>query len=335
MMDNSYLRDVAAGAEAFDFSPLKGSRVFVTGATGLVCSAVVDMLLACGARVYAAGRSGEKVQARFGDRVCFVAYDATKPLDFEEDVDYVIHGASNALPSFYTSKPVDTMMANIVGIRNLMEYAAVHPVKKVLYVSSSEVYGRKDTMEPFREDDYGFVDLLTPRSSYPMGKRAAETLCACYGREYGIPFSIVRLGHIYGPTAARSDMRVSSAFAYQAAGGEDLVMKSEGRQLRSYCYCVDCATGILTVLLRGASGEAYNISNKDSIITIRQMAELIAQSSGVSLRMELPTEAEKQAFNPMDNSSLSSEKLEQLGWRGLFDAPTGFRHTIQALKNNI
>ena len=109
-------------------------------------------------------------------------------------------------------------------------------------------------------------------------------------------------------------------------------MKSAGTQLRSYCHCIDCATAILRVLTGGVSGEAYNISCRESVITIRKMAELLAKYAGVSLVMDLPTAAEQAAFNPMDNSSLNSEKLEALGWRGCFDAEQGFARTIAILR---
>ena len=185
---------------------------------------------------------------------------------------------------------------------------------------------------PFKEGEYGFIELLNARNSYSVGKRAAETLCASYAAEYRVESVIVRPGHIYGPTASRSDNRVSSAWAYDVAQGKDIVMKSDGAQIRSYCYCLDCASAILKVLLKGEHCRAYNISNPDSVISIRQMAELLAKYAGVQLKMELPTEEEKKGFNPMSNSSLDSTALLALGWHGLFDAAQGFRHTLEILK---
>lgn len=313
---------------------LKNSKILITGATGLVCSAVVDLLICADLNitVYAAGRSKEKVVERFAGKVKFLSYDATKPIDFDVDVDYIIHGASNASPNLYVNEPVETMKANINGMQNLLEYAHKKSVKKVIYVSSSEVYGRKDSMEPFKEDQYGFIDLLNPRSSYSMAKRAAETLCVSYRLEYGVPFNVVRLGHIYGPSANKSDQRVSSGFAYKAAKRDNLVLKSEGKQIRSYCYSLDCASAILSVLTSGVDGEAYNISNKDSIISIKQMAIYLAKAAGVELIFDIPSQIEAAAFNPMDNSSLDSTKLEGLGWRGRFSAEKGLEHTVQILR---
>ena len=313
---------------------LKNSRILITGATGLVCSAIVDLLISTDLKIsiYAAGRSEKKVKERFEGKVKFIQYDATKPIAFDMDVDYIIHGASNASPNLYVNQPVETMQANINGMQNLLEYAYKKSAKKVIYVSSSEVYGRKENIEPFKEDQYGFIDLLNPRSSYSIGKRAAETICASYHAEYGVPFNVVRLGHIYGPSASRNDKRVSSDFAYKAAEGEDLVLKSEGKQIRSYCYSLDCASAILSVLTSGMDGEAFNISNKESIINIREMAEYYAEIGRVKLIFDMPSKTETAAFNPMDNSSLSSTKLEGLGWRGIFSAKDGLAHTVHILK---
>lgn len=313
---------------------LKNSRILITGATGLVCSAIVDLLVNADLNitVYAAGRNERKVDERFEGKVKFLPYDATKAIAFDVDVDYIIHGASNASPNLYVNEPVETMQANINGMQNLLEYAHKKSVKKVIYVSSSEVYGRKESIEPFEEDQYGFIDLLNPRSSYSIAKRTAETMCVSYHAEYGVPFNVVRLGHIYGPSASRSDKRVSSDFAYKAAKGENLVLKSEGKQIRSYCYSLDCASAILSVLTSGVDCEAYNISNKDSIINIREMAAYLAEAGGVDLLFDIPSKTEAAAFNPMDNSSLDSTKLESLGWKGIFSAGDGLGHTVSIIK---
>lgn len=308
----------------------------------MICSAIVDVLLWCNSHmdanisIYAAARSTERLLSRFPDGwrngLNVVTYDATKPPEFSFFADYIIHGASNASPDKYISEPVDTMLANIAGVSNLLSYARNCHLRKLIYISSSEVYGKLSLGRPLTEMDYGITDILSPRASYPVGKQAAEALCMAYVNQYGVDVSIVRPGHIYGPTASAKDSRVSSVFAMQAARGEDIVMKSAGTQIRSYCHCLDCASAILTVLLCGKSKEAYNISNRNSVITIRQMAEIIARNAGVKLMLDIPTHAEQAAFNPMDNSSLNSEKLYALGWQGVFGAERGFADTISAIR---
>ena len=334
-------------SELPELAELTGKNVLVTGCTGLICSAVVDALIrwnethAGKINILAAGRSEKKVVQRFAPYAAepwfsFVLYDASSASNrFPKRCDYIVHGASNAAPAKIMKEPVETILDNVLGVKCLLDYARESKAKRVLFISSSEVYGKKESAEPYRLGEYGYIDLLNSRNSYSVGKRAAETLCVSYADEYGVESVIVRPGHIYGPTATESDNRVSSAWAYDVARGKDIVMKSDGAQIRSYCHCLDSASAILKVLLKGENRHAYNISNPDSVINIRQMAELLAKSAGVQLKMELPTEEEKKGFNPMSNSSLDSTELLALGWKGLFSAEQGFSHTVEILKEII
>lgn len=323
---------------------LAGQSVLITGPTGLICSAVVDVLIRYNVthnqkiRIFAAGRSKEKVRTRFGSNTDepwfkYIPYDAAGVNNaLPEHIDYIIHGASNASPNHIVAEPVETMLANFTGMKELLDYSRVNHTKRIVYISTSEVYGKKSDALPSKVGDYGGIDILNPRSSYSIGKCAAETLCASYYDEYKVESSIIRPGHIYGPTASKTDNRVSSAWAYTVSKGEDIVMKSDGSQIRSYCYCLDSASAILTVLLKGESVRAYNISNPESVINIKTMAELLAKFAKVDLRFELPTELEKKGFNPMSNSSLDSTELQALGWKGVFNAELGFAHTVEIIK---
>lgn len=311
--------------------------VLLTGATGLIGSAVAERLVSDSrCRVIAACRNISRVRDKFGYSGECIYYDALTSVNFNINVDVIIHAAGLASPELFVSRPVETMMANVFGVKELLEYARRVQAKKVIYVSSSEVYGKAAPRNGgYREDDYGFVDVLDVRSSYPMGKRAAETLCVSYAKEYGVNVSIVRPGHIYGPTASPKDRRVSSAFAWQAARGEAIVMKSAGTSLRSYTHCDDCASAIMAVVEKGLPGEAYNIANRAGVCTIRQMAEIMADEGGVELRFENATEADAAAFNPMDNSCLDPTKLESLGWSGKIGYEDGFRQTVRRLRERI
>ena len=328
-------------------SGLAGRSVMMTGAGGLICSSVADLLIRYNethpepVRIIAAGRSEKRIRERFGKYAerpyfTFAVYDATKANpDIPVRPDYIIHGAGNSSPDLIVREPVETMMGNISGVYYLLEYARKNAVKRLLYISSSEVYGKKESPEPFREGEYGYVDLLAPRSSYAVGKSAAETLCVSFAAEYGVESVIVRPGHVYGPAAAEGDRHVSVQWAYDAARGEDLVMKSDGRQTRSYCYCLDVASAILTVLLKGQCGQAYNISDPGAVISIRRMAEILADTAGVQLKTGTATVNEQKTFNPMDNSSLDGSSLAGLGWKAGVDAGTGLEHTVRILKERI
>lgn len=327
-----------------ELKELAGKSIMITGCTGLVCSAVVDIIIYWNEtheekiKVIAASRSKKKVTERFSPYVnkewfVFVPYDAISTTNqLTISCDYIIHGASNASPDKIVKEPVETMMSNIVGIKCLLDYAKEKGIKRLLYISTSEVYGNKEHDRPSKTYEYGGINLLNSRNSYSVGKCAGETLCASYYDEYGVESVIVRPGHIYGPTATKFDRRVSSVWAYAAAHKEDIIMKSDGSQLRSYCYCLDSATAILKILLKGDPIKAYNISNPESVINIREMAKIIAEFAGVELKTELPTDEEKKKFNPMSNSSLDSSELQSLGWKGLFNAKRGLNHTVRILK---
>ena len=327
-----------------ELDELSGKTVLITGATGLICSAVADVLIRWNEihdskiKIIVAGRNKQKAMDRFAQfssrqYFSFAKYDATSTdNDFDFSCDYIIHGASNASPNHIVAEPLETMLSNFYGVKNLLDYVKQGKAKRLLYISSSEVYGRKEGNRPSKVDDYGAIDILNPRNSYAVSKCAAETLCVSYHEEYGVDSVIVRPGHIYGPTASENDNRVSSAWAYAAARREDIVMKSEGRQIRSYCYCLDCASAILKVMLDGKSSHAYNISNLNSILSIREMAEIIADIEGVKLIIALPTNEERNGFNPMKNSSLNSRELYDLGWKGLFDVIEGLEHTLNIIK---
>ena len=338
----TYLSDLDAASNVMDLYPFKKKKFLITGATGLIASAIVDFLIYInkykniGCTIFVAGRNTDELKARFIEGKDYgiipVKYDATANIEFDYCVDYIIHAAGNASPDKYISDPVGTMLANIDGIKNLLDYAYKNKTKKVVYISSSEVYGKLNKLDPIKETDRGFTDFYSLRSAYPIGKQSAEFLCLSYAERYGVDVSVVRPGHIYGPTSKASDNRVSSLFMREAVSGNNIIMKSSGNQIRSYCYCVDCLTAILTVLTNGISGEAYNISNKSSIITIKQMAETICKYARVNLIMDIPSDIEKTAFNPMENSSLNSDKIEAIGWKGIFDYEDGIQHTINTLK---
>ena len=323
---------------------LENNSILITGSTGLIGSSIVDLLLRYNdthshkINIYAAGRRKDKYHSRFGylterEDLSFVFYDALQEkVNIKNHIDYIIHTASNAYPEAIMKEPVETMASNFIGLKSLLDFSREKNVKRVLFVSSSEVYGKKQNLEPFQENEYGYIDILNPRNSYSIGKRAAETLLASYNNEYSIDFVIARPGHIYGPTASKSDNRASSAFAFAVARGENIVMKSDGSQLRSYCYSLDCASAIIKILLLGESSKAYNISNPDSVITIRQMADILAQSAEVKLIFEEASAEEKKSFNPMSNSSLDSSSLIKLGWEGCFNASKGLEHTFRIIK---
>lgn len=319
----AYIDDIKSAASVdLPWVKLSGKNILVTGATGLIGSCVVDVLMnheGQNYHVYASGRNEERVKQHFSEYrkspyFHFLKFDVTEPLQSEIDFHFIIAAASGANPVLYSTDPVGVMKGNFCGVDNLLSYGVKHNLEKFVFVSSGDVYGEGDG-RVFTEDYSGYVNPLNLRSCYTSAKRATETLCISYAHQYGIDVSIARPCHTYGPHFTESDTRVYAQFIRNVLRGEDIVMKSTGEQFRSWCYVVDCANGIMHVLLKGANGEAYNIADENSNITIKELAEMIAEIGGKKVIIDLPSDIEKKGFNVVLKSVFSTERLESLGWR--------------------
>ena len=312
--------------EVYNFSlpweKVSKANILVTGATGLIGACLIDVLMCNPDKdytVYALGRNVERAKKRFANYwgnsgFYFICADVCEPLLLQENFDYIIHAASNASPNFFVQKPVEVMKSNLLGVSNLIEYGLKHNMKRLLFVSTGEVYGQSDK-DKLDESSYGYVELLNPRSCYPSSKRAAETLAMCYSSEYGCDAVIARPCHIYGPNFTESDNRVYAQFIRNVQNGEDIILKSTGLQYRSWCYVVDCVAALLHILLKGKSGEAYNIADKNSVVTIRELAEIVAGIAGKKVVMQVATDFEKKGFTPITHAVFDTSKLEDLGWK--------------------
>ena len=346
MINNSkiYEQDLIMSIKhIIDLKKLKQSTILITGATGTVGSFLVDMLAeynkfeSADIKIYAASRNLERLADCFDSikeyGITYIKYDLFEPIDFPFSVDYVIHAAGNAFPSVFTQNPVETLYGTIYGTYNILDFAKKTKVKKVLYISSGEVYGQGDVSMPSYKENYGgYVDPVSPRSCYPNGKRTAETLCASFIQEYGLNCVIARLCHTYGPTITKNDNRANVQFFRNVLNGEDIKLKSAASQLRSYNYIADCASAVLSVLTKGKNGEAYNIANKHSQCTIAEFANIVAAVSGQKVLFTEPDKVDKSNQSPIAKQVLNTEKLELLGWKGCFSVEEGISHTIKIMQ---
>lgn len=311
---------------------LRGRTVLVTGATGLIGAALVRRLVAGGeaSTVYAACRNIGRAQALFGpetSRLRFVPYEAERPLAGDTAYDYIIHAASGASPAQFQADPVGVMMANIVGLRLLLDYGRAHQMRRLLYLSTGEVYGQGEA-EQWTEEMSGYVDSMSPRSCYPASKRAAETLVASYHAQYGTDALVARLCHTYGPGFTPADNRAYAQFLRRAAAGEDIVMKSAGGQYRAWLYVEDAVDALLVILARGLAATAYNVASEASTVTIRQLAETIAREAGCRVVFDIDAGA---APAPIRRAVFSTARLRALGWTARHTLGEGVRATLAAL----
>lgn len=300
---------------------LEHKNILVTGAAGLIASAVVEKLLAHypSAEVYAMVRNKQKALSRFekyssNPHLHILIGDVNAPLTLDINFHYIIHAASNANPNAYATHPVETLWTNINGTRNLLEFGRTHGIERFLYVSSGEVYGNGEQTE-WVEDDSGKVDTMTLRACYPSSKRAAETMCVCYAEQYGVNVVVGRPCHTYGPRFTDDDNRAFAQFIRKARAHEDIVLKSSGEQYRSWIFVDDCAEALLTILQKGENEQAYNIADQQSNVTIRTLAETIANIAGVKVVYDLPSSTESKGYSAMKRAIFNTEKLCALGWK--------------------
>lgn len=318
------------------YDDLAGKAVAVTGATGLVGSYLLRALDAVNRahdlhlRLIALCRKLERAKDRLSgmENLSILPYDACAPLDGSWQADYIVHAASNAHPLAFSSDPVGTMQANLLGTMQLLEHVRATG-GRLLFLSTGEIYGENPSLASFDEHSFGSVDPMRFRACYPESKRAAETLCASYAQQYGVDALAARLTYTYGPTITRESSRADAQFLRCALEGRDIVLKSPGAQIRSYCYAADTASALITLLLKGASGEAYNVANPTCSPSIREYAGTLADLAGVKLVFDLPPESERAGYSAVTRAVLNPEKLMGLGWRAAYDLREGLTHTLE------
>lgn len=348
LYDNAdYMEDVrrTAGLD-LPWDRLKDKAVLISGATGLVGSFLIDVLMernlaGMNCRIYALGRSEERARARFGEYsshplFSFIPYDINLPFVREDigKVDFVIHLASNTHPIQYATDPIGTITTNIIGLQNMLEFACAHGVERFAFASSNEIYGEnRGDAEKFDESYCGYIDCNTLRAGYPESKRCGEALCQAYIRQKGLDVVIPRLTRSYGPTLLSSDTKAMTQFLHKGIAGEDIILKSAGTQYYSYTYTPDAVGGLLTVLLLGQTGEAYNIADDASDIMLKDLAALIAANAGTKVVFELPDAVESAGFSKATKARLESAKLRRLGWKAQYTIREGIARTMTILKD--
>ncbi|MBQ9200736.1 MAG: NAD-dependent epimerase/dehydratase family protein [Lachnospiraceae bacterium] len=340
MIENTVYRDSLV--RVISDIAIQDGKVLVTGASGLIGSCLVDLLLLSNEygrniNVYALGRNAEKLKKRFAyfensSHFHVIEQDIRKPIDNSISFDYIFHGASNADPRNYALYPVETMLINMEGATNVLEYCKAHTGTKVLMMSTFEVYGNADK-DVYVETDSGIVDVNKLRSCYPESKRSVEVLTRCYVDEYNVKAVIGRLSSIYGPTMAQDDSKAHAQFIRNGLVGENIVLKSKGEQRRTYCYVVDAVMGLIYVMAKGAIGDVYNIANENAIVSIAEVAQTVADIADTKVIMQLPDEIEKKGYSAPQNCILDNMKLKQLGWEGLYDIKRGIQETLSILNS--
>ena len=324
---------------------LSGSTVLITGATGAIGSMIVRTLYTANnkygldIRILAVGRDKEKAMLLVGTNGTeFLEQDIRNPLAVPGIVDFIFHCAAVTKSSEMAANPVDVIETSVKGTNNILELAREKCVKSMVFLSSMEVYGITDPAKSFiTEDDLGYIDLNKTRSCYPESKRMCECMCSCWSVQYGVPVKTARLAQTFGAGTPNYDSRIFAQFARSAIAGEDIILHTEGNSRGNYCYLSDTVRGLFLLLLKGKNGETYNIANPAVSMTIREMAELVADRVCIekaSVIMDKPADIEKRGYAPDTTMRLSAAKIEKLGWKPEYGLEEMYRRMILDWREN-
>lgn len=326
--------------EFINWNDFKSKTILITGATGSIGSLLIRSLLFAdkksklNLKVIGLVRNMQRAKIFFDDLVKnkhfkLVLNDVTKKIKYNDKVDYIIHCANNTSSRSFVETPVETMEIAFCGTKNVLEFAKIKKVKSIVYLSSMEIYGHIKNTEPSqKESDLGHLELLNVRNSYPVSKRAAETLCYSYYKEKNVPVKIARLAQTIGANIDYNDSRVYAQFARSIVEKKDIILNTTGNTIRSYCYITDVITGIFLLLQRGKNGTAYNIANEDAIFKIRDIAEMLTNKYPNS----------KLVFDIVDTNifpketvwALNTERIKSMGWKPAISLEKMFTNLINS-----
>ena len=304
-----------------DWETFKNKTFYITGSTGVIGSFIIRCLLYANEKaklnlkIVAGVRNIEKAKNFFNElanEITFYENDVNNKIEYNGNIDYIIHAASNTSSVSFIEKPVETFNVAVKGTENVLNFAKEKSAQSVVYLSSMEVYGNINEPKPLKETDLGALDITDTRSSYPMGKRAAETLCYNYAKEYNLPVKVVRLAQVIGSNVSYDDSRVYAQFARSIVEKKDIVLNTKAEAIRSNCYITDTITGILTVLTKGKNGECYNLAN-DYYSSVSEIAKnLVTKNPFIKLVFNLQN---GNIYPPDTHWILDNSKLKKLNWQ--------------------
>ena len=326
--DSIFYEDISdiTKADFIDWEKLKNKTIFVTGGTGLIGATLIKGLDFANKeknleiKIIALVRNIKKAEQIFSDvskdTLEFAEGSVEALPEIKEDIDYIIHGASPTRSRTFVDNPVETIHTAVIGTDNILKLAKEKNVSGMVYMSSMEMYGYPEKGHKVTEEESGALSPLDVRNSYPISKQLCENLCVSYAKEYGINANIIRLTQTFGSNAKDDDTRIFSYFAKCVENGEDIVLKTAGESERSYLFGIDAATSILTVLLKGEPGMAYNAADESTYASIAEMAKAVAKDGGINVRFDIQ-DVKDNGFPDTVYMDLDTSKIRELGWKPL------------------
>ncbi len=329
-----------------NWGKLKNSTILVTGANGMIASYFIYMLLFLNRtiklNVHVVGlvRNKEKAVRHFdkltnSKEFSLLIQDVCAPIEYNGNIDFIIHAASSTTPGSFRDKPVETIKTNILGTMYILEYARVKKVREVMYLSTREIYGtRTDEKEFVKEFEYGVVNPSEVRSCYPESKRLAENMLMSYHHEYGIPIKISRIAHTYGPGMPIGDGRVVSDFLQDVLNSHDITLNSDGSTVLALTYLSDTIAGIFRYLLN-MDELVCNISSNRCILSVKKLAELLCDifpERQMSVSFKTISISEKKGYLKNKIPFLAPDLMYSAGWNPMVSVEIGMKRTIAYLE---
>lgn len=319
----------------------RNKSVLITGVTGLIAHVLVLTFLEANKQldlnisIVGLARNKEKCERLFedflnNDDLTFLYQDIKDEIDISKKIDFIFHAAAVTNSKILIQKPIEAFEIQVLGNLNILHFAESVGAR-VLYLSSMEIYGQPFTEEMSTEDKLGFVDPLVVRNGYPEAKRANEFLSKAFSEEKNVFAVNARLAQTFGPGVQSDDSRVFAQFIRSAIKKEDLVLHTDGSSLGNYCYLRDVIEALLLLIIKGNSGEAYNIVNEETNVSIKEMAELVSKEFGNGkVRIIIPEES--MGYAPKVALHLSSTKIRKLGWQPTYGLKKMFARTITSFQ---
>ena len=352
--------DRICAALADEFASCSGKSISITGGAGFLGFYLVQSLLHWNKKndnlpgiqvnvfdTFIRGKPEWLDRCAQMDNCDLYTHDVTEPLPKELcNSDYIIHAASIASPIFYREYPIETMDANVQGLRQILELARErnetdNPISAILFFSTSEIYGDPDPENiPTSETYRGNVSCTGPRACYDESKRYGETLCVNFAAQYNVPVKTARPFNNYGPGLSISDKRAPPDFANDVLSNRDIVLLSDGSPTRTFCYISDAITGYFKIMFNGRMGEAYNIGNESPEISVREFAEknvnVAADLFGYKGSVKFANSEDEHYLtdNPNRRCPNISKAKEELNFQPLVSIDEGIRRSLVWYQDN-
>ncbi len=346
-IDNEiYLNDLNSitANTKINFEKLRNKNILITGATGLIGSLMINTLLYLNktkninCNIFAFVRNIEKAQKIFHKqinenyKINFIVGDITSKIDIEQNIDYIIHAASETSSKYFSENPVETIDSILIGTKNILNFAKEKSIQKIIYLSTMEVYGRPETDEKINENYPAHLNTMEVRNSYPISKRMCENLCVSYNKEFNINFNILRLTQTFGPGVQYNDGRVFAEFARSVIENKDIILHTKGETKRNYLYTMDAIQAILLTLTSDISNEVYNVANENTYCSIYEMAVLMKElNKNINVKIE-EEDISKFGYSKTLHINLDTSKIKKIGFTPTKNLKEMFKNMIDTME---